>query len=596
MALARSRTLFYSPDLSNLQLQRIFLGLQEPPAETIDFTDEAGGQAERQLAIPLLTNMDAIRVQQAEIRFVVAPRETEIHSHQVVDNSGGGVFLSLPSPGLLKKVLVEYTAPTPTPGKTMRLILRSAAKQGSGFSAGPPLFANPGLPPVGDMYQPALPEFGLSSQAGNRRLITLSGLMGSAWLIQLAEGDKPEELSPLSTAIKVVSVTLDSVPKDLAVFLKSASGDIPLWSSPGLLLPAQNEQVVSITPIAQKHLAEKLKSAGASDAALPVSLKFQSAAAGTLQLRSKNLHGVYVAQPLGADAFKTDLPGDRIDVSFDVPAGRTPQANSAQLTVRITGKRRAAASSESPHSFPVHGLQVNQTMYAAAGVAVSVADTNITAVRLFVGIHEKTETVLVVCADAGGAPGEPVGKPAVQTFDLKKAGQPNGKPEQNMQAGVPQWIVFNLPAAFTAETPKLWLTLRANVGSLLWFTDPAADGLPLVSLDQGKTWGAPETPLNDAQKLLAQLWIDTGAPAPSGPLPVVRLERDGTVLNSNLLAGAQRGSRGEFKASMSFPQSELTAPAAGGKAGKRFQLVSSAVAGVVLEGFELTFDPEASGA
>ena len=593
MALARTKTLFYSPDLSNLQLQRIFLGLQEPPAETIDFIDEAGGQAERQLAIPLLTNMDAIRVQQAEIRFVVAPRETEIHSHQVVDNSGGGVFLSLPSPGLLKKITVEYTEPVPSP----RLILRSAEKKGSGFFAGPPLFANPGLPPVGEMYQPALPAFDLSSQGGNRRLITLSGLMGSAWLIQLAEGDTVENLKPLLTAaIKIVSVTLDSVPKDLAVFLKSASGDIPLWSSPGLLLPAQNEQVVSFTPIAQKHLAEKLKNAGASDAALPVSLKFQSAAAGTLQLRSKDLHGVYVAQPLGADAFKTDLPGDRIDVSFDVPAGRTPQANSAQLTVRTTGKKRAAASSESPHSFPVHGLQVNQTMYAAAGVAVSVADTNITAVRLFVGIYEKTEAVLVVCADAGGAPGEPVGKPAVQTFDLKKAGQPNGKPEQNMQAGVPQWIVFNLPTAFTAETPKLWLTLRTNVGSLLWFTDPAADGLPLVSLDQGKTWGAPETPLNDAQKLLAQLWIDTGAPAPSGPAPVVRLERDGTVLNSNLLAGAQRGSPGEFKASVSFPQPELTAPAAGGKAGKRFQLVSSAVAGVVVEGFELTFDPEASGA
>jgi hypothetical protein len=235
-------------------------------------------------------------------------------------------------------------------------------------------------------------------------------------------------------------------------------------------------------------------------------------------------------------------------------------------------------------------------MYAAAGVAVSASDTNITAVRLLVGIYEKTEAVLTICTDAGGAPGEPIGKPAVQILDLKKAGQTNGKPEQSMQAGVSQWIVFNLPTAFTSDTPKLWLTLRTNVGSLLWFTDPAADGAPLVSLDQGKTWGAPETPLNDMQKLLAQLWIDTGAPAPAGPAPVVRLERDGTVLNSNLLAGAQRGAPGEFKASVSFPQPELTASVAGGKAGKVFQLASTAVASVVLEGFELTFDPEASGA
>jgi hypothetical protein len=219
---------------------------------------------------------------------------------------------------------------------------------------------------------------------------------------------------------------------------------------------------------------------------------------------------------------------------------------------------------------------VSQTLYAAAGVAVSKDDTNITAARICLSAQEKTEVVVTVCSDAAGAPGKPLGKPSV----LKLA------------PGPAKWIVFDLPAPLTAESDNLWLTMRTNLGSLLWFMDNAADGSPLISTDSGRSWGSPDTPLNDNQKLLAQLWIDTGPPIRSSSPPVLRLERDGVALASNLLAGAQPGSPGEFKASVSFPQPALSAVAANGdKVNKHFQLVSPAVADVVLEGFELTFDP-----
>jgi hypothetical protein len=577
MAIRGTKTLFYSSELSNFAIQQIFLGLLDPPADNIDFPDESGGEASRDLAIPLLRNVGEIRVEQAELHFVSSALEVEIHSHRVVNNGLQGVYIALAKQGLLKKVTLEYTPPASN-GKAQKIVVRAAQNQGSGFTAGPPLFAAPAFASVGDMFGPALPSFSVTNLDSTHKLITLPSVMGTAWLFQLAETDDngaPNKLSPLNVPIKINSVVLDSVPTDLTILLASSAGDITLWNSPGLLLPSQDEKVVSFTPIAQKHLTEKLKNATAADAALPVSLKFRTSSGGRLAVRSKDLRGVYVGRPLDPDPAVIQVPGDRADANLSLPVGLTPTSNSVQITVRLTGKQRAAASSESPYSLPVGGLQVDQTQYVAAGVPVAASDTTLTAIRLYLAAQEAAEAVLTVCADAAGAPGEVMGKPSVV----------------KLQPGPGGWHVFTLPAPLTLATNRLWLALRTNVGSLLWFMDAVADGTPMVSADKAATWGSPDLSLAGSPKLLAQLWIDVGTTASAAP--VLRLERDGVVLNPNLLSGVKPQAGGEFATTVALTAPFLTAQVGSGKVSRRFQLASAGVVDVTLQNFELIFDPGA---
>jgi len=113
----------------------------DAPEETITFSDETGGEVARDLAIPLLRGMDEIRVEQAELRFATRSLEIETHSYQAVKATDtSGVYLSLPKPGLLKKVTLQYTSPDPPPEQTLRLVVRSAEPSGGGFKSGVPLF------------------------------------------------------------------------------------------------------------------------------------------------------------------------------------------------------------------------------------------------------------------------------------------------------------------------------------------------------------------------------------------------------------------------------------------------------------------------
>jgi hypothetical protein len=571
-AISAITTLFYMPGLAQAHLQDIILGIADAPSDAIDFTDEDGGEAARDLAIPLLPGMDDVEVRQAEIRMRARGIETETSGFAAVNEpSGKGVFLSLTGPGLLRKVTVEYDAAT-APGA--RLVMRTAEKHGSSFTAGVPLFAHPTMAPIGDMYGPALPGFTLTEQGANRRVLTLPSVSGSAWLIQLAHGDTPDELAPASVAPRIVSVVLDSVPRDLTVTLATDEGDVVLWSNPGLLMPAEGEQVVSFTPLAQRHLAARLQAAPEGTVALPVSLKFRSQAAGRVEISAKTLAASYVARPFGLEKHTLKLAGDRTDLIFEVPSGATPSGNSFRLTVRAQGRTRDAASPESPHAPPVHGLRASQSVRIAARMP---ADGRIVAaVRVFLAVTEPVEAVLDCHADAAGSPGELLGKPAVR----------------QLEPSPPGWVDFGLPSPVPLDGGPLWLALRTNKGAVLWFADPAAAGVPTVSVDQGRTWGVPEFPLAGRANLLAQVLVNP-ADGAGAATPTVRLERDGEVLVADLLAQAVAGAGSEYSVpAAQFDVSALSAPpGARRKVSKRFALASAAVADVTIEDFVLTYDP-----
>jgi hypothetical protein len=228
----------------------------------------------------------------------------------------------------------------------------------------------------------------------------------------------------------------------------------------------------------------------------------------------------------------------------------------------------------------VQGLQVDQNVCVAAGVPFSGAKDTIVAARILLAAKETAEAVLVVCADAAGMPGLPLGKPSV-----------NSKVD-NTSA---EWIDFAFPAPITAGAATFWLTLRTNKGSLLWFTDVSAAGIPSCSADKGKTWGAPDNPLATGQSLLAQLMSPSDQPL---PVPTIRLQLKADVLNPDLLATVPTPvdpKKDISVQSVSLPANLLADSTVNqdNKVDKRFELASVTVADVTIENFELTYDPAA---
>lgn len=570
---AQSHIFFYPFDSELSYVANLVMGTLEPPADAIDFTAPAGGSATRELAIPFLPGMDEIRVDAAEIRLRAGSLETESSSHTSVPGpSGQGAFLGLAGPGLLKKVVLEYQEPAPQLGITFRLVVRLATRKGAGFEAGVPIFAEPPLGSLGAMYGPALPGFALMPVGGNRVQLTLPSLRGDAWLFQIATGNTPDALAPQPIVPTVRSVILDAAPKDVAVSLAAASGETTLWNNPGLLLPGGEAQVVSFTPLAQRHLTDKLKTAAANAPTLSVSLKFASAAAGRLEISGKTLASSYVAKPLGAEARKIAIPGDRAPVTFDLPSGLTPASNRFKLTLRAKPRKRDALSPPAPVGAPVTGLRVSQSEYVAAGIPYSGAAA-LVAVRLCLAAQGDAEAVLTLHADVAGAPGEMIAGPVVF--------RPNG---------APAWTDLELPAPLAPGAAKLWLALRTSKGTLHWFGDANASGDPRLSRDDARSWTAVPGRLAGPAKLLGQLMIEAD---PIADPPRLTLLAGDTVLADDLLAGIAGTAPGEFiVAAAAFPPGSLGGPAqTGGKTPLHFDLSSAYQCEATIEDFAVIYDP-----
>ena len=233
--------LFYPVSYASAQLLDLVRGVIDPTLlDTVEFTDESGGVAVLQLALPRLPGIDEVEVTQATLQIRSLARDMEISTYGAQTGPDGkGVFLTLDKPGRLKKVEVEYVLPTPVVGEAAyHVIVSSAKKDPSVLQPGTPLFAVDDFEPPGQMFPRTLAGMTQTALGGNRFLLNLPSVLGDAWLIQLAKGNSAVDLVPQQIAVAIRSVTLDGVPSNVAVTLATAGGDTALWSNPQLLLPA----------------------------------------------------------------------------------------------------------------------------------------------------------------------------------------------------------------------------------------------------------------------------------------------------------------------------------------------------------------------
>jgi hypothetical protein len=578
-----SQALFYPASFTFLERANLVLGLPyDEPLDVVTFDNEGGGDAQRELAVPLLAQMDGIEVTQARLGLRCGRKQVDVTDYQVRDNGDKGVFLSLPRKARVVKIEVAYTDPVPAPGQTIRLVLRAASKAGSGFDASTPLFAVPDLGPLGAMFGRVLGGMSVGSLPGNRKLISIPALLGDAWLIQLATGDSVKDLSPLNTKIAINRVTVDAAPLNLTVMLAGAGGDVTLWNNPDLLLPDAGEQQVSFTPLAQKHLAQLLKNVPAGAVTLPVPLKFHSDAKCALDITDRALEAEYVLEPLGKTPPALNLRGSPVPIVLNATAGLRPKSSSLQLTIKHLGRELNAACAEPPTDAPNSGLRVNGTRMVAMSMAVAprpgqAAGTvvKIASSRLHLSATQASEVVMEVRGDVAGGPG------------------PNATAQvvKQLEEGFSGWVEFELakPLDVVSGQAPLWLILRVTTGSVVWHTTAADEGTARVSSDKGGTWGTPELALMAGGTLLAQLFDVVDNPA----RPTMRLSHGLSVLKADLLAGGVRKAPLEFFSDTALPpavHAMLALTAGQGRQKTELQVFSRAVLDVTVSA-QLRYDP-----
>lgn len=586
--------LFYERSIEATQLRQYARGLFEPPAvDVIEFTQPEGGVIARELAIPYLAGMDAVRVAQA--RLQVRARGREMDAQFSVHPAGApGVVIALPRTARLSKIGLAFSVPPAAlpPGQTTpRIVVRSAVKEGSGFTIGPPLFADPGFAAPGPMFPSPLAGMRVTRSATGA-VLNLPMLLGDAWFVQLATGDDAVKLTPLDVTPDVQFVKIDAVPRDLSVTLKRASEAPQIWSYPNLFLPEAGIQELDFSPLAQKQLSDALANVSSgTTATLPLALEFSSSAGGDLAVSSRTLDARYTVDGAGPQGCELEVGGALTELRLSAPAGLRPVQASVDLTISLHGRELNAASPEPPVASPSSGVRIQKQVTAAAPVLFVARDPQapatspLVAVRVYLLSESAAEAVLELRADAAGLPGALV-VPAIVRQVVK---------------GSCGWCEFQLPAPFAAAAAetRLWVTLRTNSGDLFWFTDPggqAAAGRVVISQDSGATWGSPRTPLGEYDSVLVQLFNAVPDPQPE---PSIRVQQGPVVLAADLLqAGTARpsptGPR-EFSWRASDLPAAVTSLLAkqpgSGKVQTSVQLFSRAVATVQVTRFVLEYDP-----
>ncbi|MGE3956461.1 MAG: hypothetical protein AB7H96_07060 [Vicinamibacterales bacterium] len=583
--------LFYPASIELRSLRQYARGLIEPAfVDLIEFSGPQGGTVRRELAIPYLPGMDAVAVSRA--RLQVRGRAREMEAEFSVHEAGTpGVVIALPRTARLSKIALTFSVPAGLvpPGQLERLVVRSAAKQGSGFAAGPPLFADPGFGAPGPMF--AAPLAGMSAtRTPTGAVLTLPKPLGDAWLVQLALGDEAVKLAPLAVPITVRYVKVDALPRDLDVTLALASESPRIWAYPDLLLPEAGVQELDFTPLAQKRLTEALAaSTPESTVTLPVTLDFASSAGGDLAVNTRTLDARYTADAVAPEARTLELGGALTPFILSAPAALRPGSADVALTITALGRELNAGSPEPQPTEPSRGARVRRgTILAArsrfvARDAASPAASPLVSVRAFVATLSAAEAVLDLRADAAGVPGAPLDGPIVR----------------QVPAGFSGWLAFDLAKPWTspAADTSLWVTMRTNSQDIYWFaSDDEASDAPLVSLDEGGSWGTADAPLGGSRELLVQCFNAVPDPQPE---PSIRLQRASTVLSVDLLRSGRRtpvrkGPRefewagGELPSALS---TLLSQQAGSGKVDSHLLLFSRAALRVQITKFALEYDP-----
>lgn len=587
---AAGQALFYPKGLTANELQLMIVGLEAGfVVDEIVFSDEAGGEQERQFALPYLPGMDAVEVRAANLAFRVGDRDTQVEDYAVSPGpSGKGVVLTLDRPARLRKLELEWSDPPADPempAPLRRLIVRPMDTG----TAGPPIFAAPDFVAPGPTFGRVLTGMTWTALTGDRKRIGLPDLLGRSWLFQIATGDDATGLAPNATAIAVRRVIVAGAPQDLAVTL---AGDppTPLWSSPGLLLPDSGRQEVSFLPIAQRRLNEALAVAPANALTLPLTLRFASAAAGKLDVLDRALEARYLARPLGDTPVTLRLGGRPARLVLDAPALRRPTSGSVTLVAKLLGRALNGGSREAPAARSGHGLRADAVRTVATAVKVAqrpgvpaATPVPLASVALRLGTGVPTELAVELRADTAGRPGAALAAAMVRQFE----------------AGFDDWIELVLPVPLVlAPGSTCWVAVRTTKGAALWHADPAAPpdaSAACVSADRGGSWTEASRTLRAAEPPLVQLFHVEDAPVAR---PGVRVAAGPEVLAADWLVGAVADSATQFRLTdAAVPPAVLAklgaavAPAGGARAATELLLSSASVMDLVLGPAVLAYDP-----
>ena len=584
MTVFNAQPLFYAAALARADLVALVEGAALPPAiDTIDFDDEAGGDADRALALPFLPGMDALELTDASLTFRVGARQVEIPGYAVSAGPGGqGIVLKLDTPARIAKLELSYVV-----DPKAHLIVRPVL----GADFGPPILAAPDFPPPGPTYGRTLTGMSVADSPGNRHVVTLPHLQGTAWLLQLATGDDPAGLSPMPVAITVNRVVIDAAPRNLSIVL---GGDPPvtLWSNKETLLSDAGEQTATFLPIAHAQLTKALAKADPASLTLPLSLRFHSDTSARIEVTGRALAGRYTLRPLEADPVTLRLGGDFAPLALRTPAGLTPSATTATLTARLLGRALNAGSAPAPLALPGRGLRaatdriVAARLPIAARSAFDAAGTPVplASVSLRLAPDETAEAVVELRRDAAGVPAA-AAAPAVV---------------RQIPAGFAGWLEFPLAAPLMAAAGEtLWVALRLTKGALLWHGAPAGGGPAglgeaRISIDKGASWGSAAAALAPPIPLLVQGFHVQDPPYPQ---PVIRLQSGSAPLTDQWFAAAVRTSEREFQSlGASLPAGVLALLAGAPGAPIELLVSSDTVLDLVVAGLALSYDPFAARA
>ena len=601
--------LFYPVSIAQQELLGLVLGhIEEPPDEVVEFSAQEGGDAVRELGVPFLPDMDEVRVDEARLVLRSRARQLDVDGYSVTATTGAdaGIVVSLQRLGRIRKLELSY--PTfaaavaadarrfqllggkvesrPT-GEViaLRVVARPATRQGSGFSFGPPAFAEPAFAAPGPLYGPVLAGLSVRDLGNSRWQIGLPAQTPGDWLIQLAHGSGPTELQPVAFSATVNRLTVDALTADLSLAITAPEGDVELWSNPGDFLPELGNQEVNFTPLAQNFLAKRLQTAPPDSQQLTMALplRLHSATAGDVAIQERVLSARYLVHPLGPEATTLRIGGSLTPLALKAPAGLTPVGSSTRLTARHQGRELNTGSPRPPADAPASGARVNQETWVATPLQVEARDgaaegsVMLASARVFCQADADAELVLELRRDAAGAPAGSLAPAVVR----------------RLARGAPDWLEFELASpAGTSAGERLWVLLRTTKGEVLWFAYGVSDGR--MSTDRGETWAAIDSGLLPAGRPLAQLFHVVPDPVAS---PRVELWLGDRVIEPDLLVAAKRLSEREFAIeSAVLPAAVHQALGTADGAGDRpsFSLFSTAVADLTLEGLALFYDPYTS--
>jgi hypothetical protein len=567
----------------------------DPDLDVVQFDAETGGSSDRDLAVPLLPDMDEVVVARAELQFAARRIEQSVTGYRVTASSGKdvGLVLSLDQPARIAKLVLAAPAITVPavipPGHTQRLVVRSAEPgKAGGVTFGPPVFAFPAFKLPSDLYGPVLGGLDVVTLQGGDVMLRFPDTLGSGWLIQYAYGSEATNLAPVAFTSSVHSVTIAAAMRGLSL---TAVGETPardtiLWSSANALTPDGGVQVASFTPVAQKQLAAAL--AAADGVTLPMALRFTAQSGGRVAIAAKTLEATYRVYPLGRDPVKLALTGDWGTLALRAPAARRPQSGKLRLVARHLGRELNGGSPPPPLTPPAAGVRVaaGRRVAAVASLAPRAGDApgaalELVAVSVALEPVGAAEVVLEVRADAAGAPGAAQGAPVVR----------------QCAPGDPLWVSFELAAALALAPPAdgvpLWISLRTTKGEVRWFAGDG--GTARASADDGQTWGEVDPLLMARTAPLVQLFHATGPPAQSPPPPLLELCIGAQPIGQIAFGGPAGSSSHEFANASTVVDGALLAAlgttTGAGRAATDVRVFSRAVVELTVAEMTLDYDP-----